>query len=85
MPAVPVFRTYDVLEATESVFGGRRRSKGCDEAGRLCACAAIMKCFGACAFSGAKQSRGVSFLLPTEILTVLGHARSRIRANFGRS
>jgi len=23
VPAVPVFGTYDVLEATESVFGGR--------------------------------------------------------------
>ena len=62
MPAVPVFRTYDVLEATESVFGGRQRSNGCDEAGRLCVCAAIMKCFGACAFSGAKQSRGISLV-----------------------
>jgi len=60
MPAVPVFRTYDVLEATESVFGGRQRSNACDKVGRLCACAAIMKCFGAYAFSGAKQSQGVS-------------------------
>jgi len=72
MPVVPVFRTYDVLEATESVFGGRRRSNACDEAGRLCACAAIMKCFGACAFSGAKQSRGVS---PDESSVEIGESK----------
>jgi len=62
MPAVLVFRTYDVLEATESVFGGQRCSNACDEAVQLCMCAAIMKCFGAHAFSGAKQSRGVSLV-----------------------